>query len=85
MYRASEYALVHGSACAELVPSYRCSQVGIIMSCMVSELRPLLSQNSALVLRRAPKRADPDQPTALSTVWPLAVLEAVILMPVLVS
>ena len=33
---------------------------------MVSELRPLLPQNSALVLRRAPKRADPDQPTALS-------------------
>ena len=33
---------------------------------LVSELRPLLPQNSALVLRRAPKRADPDQPTALS-------------------
>ena len=33
---------------------------------MVSELRPLLPQNSALVLRRAPKRADPDQATALS-------------------
>ena len=33
---------------------------------MVSELRPLLPQNDALVLRRAPKRADPDQPTALS-------------------
>ena len=33
---------------------------------MVSDLRPLLPQNSALVLRRAPKRADPDQPTALS-------------------
>ena len=37
---------------------------------LVSELRPLLPQNNALVLsmvlRRAPKRADPDQPTALS-------------------
>ena len=33
---------------------------------MVSELRPLLPQNDTLVLRRAPKRADPDQPTALS-------------------
>jgi hypothetical protein len=33
---------------------------------LVSELRPLLPQNSDLVLRRAPKRADPDQPTALS-------------------
>ena len=31
-----------------------------------SELCPLLPQNNALVLRRAPKRADPDQPTALS-------------------
>ena len=31
-----------------------------------SELCPLLPQNNALVLKRAPKRADPDQPTALS-------------------
>ena len=29
-------------------------------------LCPLLPQNNALALRRAPKRADPDQPTALS-------------------
>ena len=29
---------------------------------LLSELRPLLPQNNALVLRRAPKRADPDQP-----------------------
>ena len=36
---------------------------------MVSELRPLLlPQNSALVLRRATNRHDPDQPTALSLV-----------------
>ena len=34
---------------------------------MVSELRPLLPQNDTLVLRRAPKRADPDQPTPLVT------------------
>ena len=32
---------------------------------MVSELRPLLPQNNAVFLRRAPKRADLDQPTAL--------------------
>ena len=51
------------------VPSYRCSQVGIRPGVvLVSELCPLdlLPQNSALVLRRAPKRADPDQPTAFS-------------------
>jgi hypothetical protein len=28
-----------------------------------SEMCPLLPQNNALVLRRAPERADPDQPT----------------------
>jgi hypothetical protein len=33
---------------------------------MVSELRPLLPQNDTLVLRRTPKRADPDQPAPLS-------------------
>ena len=32
----------------------------------VSATSPLLPQNNALVLRRAPKRVDPDQPTALS-------------------
>ena len=33
---------------------------------MVSELRALLAQNNILVQYRAPKRADPDQPNALS-------------------
>jgi hypothetical protein len=33
---------------------------------LVSELHPLLAQNNILVQYRAPKRADPDQPTALS-------------------
>ena len=33
---------------------------------LVGELCPLLPQNNAFVLMRAPKRADPDQPTALS-------------------
>ena len=33
---------------------------------MVSGRYPLLPHNSALVLRQAPKRADPDQLTALS-------------------
>ena len=32
----------------------------------MSELRPLLSQNNILIQYREPKRADPDQPTALS-------------------
>ena len=32
----------------------------------MSEMCPLLPQNNVLVLGRAPKRADPDQPTALS-------------------
>ena len=35
---------------------------------MVSELRPLLAQNNILTQYREPKRADPDQPTALSLV-----------------
>ena len=48
-----------GGACAELSV-----QPGWYV--LVSELCPLLPQNNALVLRRAPKRADPDQPTALS-------------------
>ena len=33
---------------------------------LVSELRPLLAQNNILIQYRAPKRADPDQPNALS-------------------
>ena len=47
---------------------YLCRVIGAARSVyvLVSELRPLLPQNNALVLRRAPKRADPDQPTALS-------------------
>ena len=32
----------------------------------MSELRPLLAQNNILNQYRAPKRADPDQPNALS-------------------
>ena len=32
----------------------------------MSELRPLLAQNNILNQYREPKRADPDQPTALS-------------------
>ena len=32
---------------------------------MVSELRPLSAQNNILIKYREPKRADPDQPTAL--------------------
>ena len=33
---------------------------------LVSEPRPLLAQNNILIQYRAPKRADPDQPTPLS-------------------
>ena len=43
-----------------------CAGAARLVYVLVSELRPLLPQNSALVLRLAPKRADPDQPTALS-------------------
>ncbi len=32
----------------------------------MSELLPLLAQNNILIQYRAPKRADPDQPNALS-------------------
>ena len=48
-----------GGACAELSV-----QPGLYTSWRV--MCPLLPQNNALVLRRAPERADPDQPTALS-------------------
>ena len=45
-----------------------CRVIGATRSVYVlgSERCPLFPQNNALVLRRAPKRADPDQPTALS-------------------
>jgi hypothetical protein len=45
-----------------------CQVVGAVRSVYVlgNVLYPVLPQNNALVLRRAPKRADPDQPTALS-------------------
>ena len=45
-----------------------CRVIGAARSVYVlgSEMCPPLPQNNALVLRRAPKRAGPDQPTALS-------------------
>ncbi len=51
-----------------MMPVSLCRVIGATRSVgvLVSELRPLLAQNNILIQYRAPKRADPDQPTPLS-------------------
>ena len=64
-----------------LVPRYRCARSVYVLA---SELRPLLAQNNILNQYRSPKRADPDQPNAIS-LCSTKDLKIDILMSVLVS